>query len=64
MGQVELFEAALGVSEPWRVSDATFAPDEGRLDLYLDFPSGARFACPEGDAQACPVMLLYSRLAC
>lgn len=25
------------------------------MDLYLDFPRGARFACPEGDADACPV---------
>lgn len=55
MGQIELFEAALGISVPWRVSDATFTPDEGRLDLYLDFPRGARFACPEGDVEACPV---------
>jgi transposase len=58
MDQRELFQAALGVSEPWRVSDATFTAEEGRLDLYLDFPSGARFACPEaheGDAEACPV---------
>ena len=55
MGQIELFQAALGVADPWQVSDATFDPDEGRLDLYLDFPRGARFACPEGDAEACPV---------
>ncbi|CAN5751695.1 hypothetical protein BH20ACT11_BH20ACT11_08780 [soil metagenome] len=51
MDQRELFQAALGVAEPWRVVDATFAPEEGRLD----FPRGARFACPEGDADACPV---------
>lgn len=55
MAQIKLFEAALGIAEPWQVSDATFAPDEGRLDIYLDFPRGARFACPEGDEDACPV---------
>lgn len=55
MGQLALFQAALGIGEPWRVIDATFTADEGRLDLYLDFPRGARFACPEGDAEACPV---------
>jgi transposase len=55
MDQRELFQAALGIREPWRVSDATFDTDEGRLDLYLDFPRGARFACPEGDEDACPV---------
>lgn len=55
MGQVELFEAALGIAEPWRVSDASFDPEEGRLDLYLGFARGAHFACPEGDEDACPV---------
>jgi transposase len=55
MSQIELFEAALGVAQPWRVSDASFDPDEGRLDLYLDFPRGAHFSCPEGDARECPV---------
>jgi transposase len=29
--------------------------DRKRLDLHLDFPKGARFACPEGDAAACAV---------
>lgn len=55
MDQRQLFQAALGLSEPWRVSEATFDPEEGRLDLYLDFPSGAYFACPDGDENACPV---------
>ena len=55
MSQIELFEAALGVAQPWRVSDASLDPDEGRLDLYLDFPRGAHFSCPEGDARECPV---------
>ncbi len=55
MDQRELFQAALGVAEPWQVSDATFTAKEGRLDLYLDFPRGAHFDCPEGDAEACPV---------
>jgi hypothetical protein len=55
MAQIKLFEAALGIAEPWQVSDATFAPDQGRLDIYLDFPRGTRFTCPEGDEDACPV---------
>lgn len=33
MDQRKLFQAALGVAEPWRVVDATFAPEEGRLDV-------------------------------
>lgn len=28
MGQLELFQAALGIAKPWRVLDATFAPEE------------------------------------
>lgn len=55
MDQRGLFQAALGISEPWRVTDATFDPEQGRLDLYLDFPRGAHFSCPEGDAEECPV---------
>ena len=50
-----VFQAALGISEPWRVTGAEFDPDEGRLDIHLDFARGARFACPEGDEDACSV---------
>lgn len=48
-----MFGAALGLSEPWRVVSVEFAQDAGRLDVGLDFPRGARFACPEpGCAEA------------
>lgn len=49
MGEVELglFTAALGLSAPWRVTRTEF--DGMRLDLYLDFPRGARFPCPAKD---------------
>jgi hypothetical protein len=59
----ELFTGALGLVAPWRVArsefvksdeavstkDAAVAPvrDAGRLDLFLEFPRGARFRCPE-----------------
>lgn len=55
MDKLGLFQAALGIAEPWRVTEASFDPDTGRLDLHLDFVRGARFACPEGDQAACPV---------
>jgi len=42
-----LFGAALGLAAPWQVVLVEFDPDAGRLDLGLDFPRGARFACPE-----------------
>jgi transposase len=55
MAEIDLFQAALGLPEPWRVVGAEFSADRQRLDLYLDFPKGVRFACPEGDAAACAV---------
>lgn len=51
----ELFQAALGIAEPWFVDRITFDAGERQLDLYLDFPRGARFPCPDGDAGACTV---------
>ncbi len=71
MSNLELFRAALGLEEPWLVertgfTDATGAVvvsgaavgvGEGRLDLWLNFPRGATFACPvPGCVQGgCPV---------
>jgi hypothetical protein len=51
----DLFQAALGLAEPWQVTRTEFDATARRLDLYLDFPKGARFGCPEGDEPACPV---------
>src|SRR6266511_2810760 len=51
----DLFQAALGLAEPWQVVRSEFDATARRLDLHLDFPQGARFACPEGDQPACPV---------
>lgn len=42
----ELFRMALGLSQPWTVAKIEFSHDQGQLDLWLDFPSGSRFACP------------------
>src|SRR5680860_242088 len=50
-----VFQAALGITEPWRVTEAIFDPERGRLDLQIDFARGARFGCPECDEDACPV---------
>jgi len=43
----EMFGAALGLAEPWRVTSVEFDQEAGRLDLELDFPRGARFRCLE-----------------
>jgi transposase len=56
-GRVGLFTAALGLGEPWRVSEAEFAEDAGQLDLHVGYPRGTRFACPEPGCERdrCPV---------
>ena len=39
-GGLGLFTAPLGLGEPWRVTDAVFAEDTGRLDLHVGYPRG------------------------
>lgn len=46
MKERELFEQALGLTDPWRVKKVEFSQEEGRLDIWLDFPKGAVFRCP------------------
>jgi len=43
----ELFRVALGLAQPWVVSRIEFSQEQHQLDLWLDFPSGSPFACPE-----------------
>jgi transposase len=47
MNEKALFQLALGLSEPWYVSNTTFDPDAKRLDICLDFKPGHSFPCPE-----------------
>jgi hypothetical protein len=42
---LELFTAALGLGELWRVSQAEFDEESGRLDLRVVYSRGARFSC-------------------
>jgi transposase len=48
-----LFRVALGLSEPWIVSRIEFSAEQHQLDLWVDFPSGSRFACPECGRTGC-----------
>ena len=47
----DLFEAALGLSPPWKVASFDFGPeaggDRGRLEIRLEFERGGRLPCPE-----------------
>ena len=42
MHDFDLFSAALGLEEPWRVVDVRFDAERRRLDLRIDFAKGAR----------------------
>lgn len=46
---LSLFQAALGLSDPWQVVSVEFDANTKRLDLRIDFPRGATFCCPECD---------------
>ena len=50
---MELFRVALGLAEPWVVSKIEFSAEQRRLDLWVDFPAGSRFACPECGREGC-----------
>ena len=54
MVQEQLFSLALGLVPPWLVDRASFSVEGKRLDLYIDFPRGSRFACPVCGRE-CPV---------
>jgi transposase len=47
MHDVDLFQQALGLEQPWEVVEVTFDAEQRRLDLRIDFPRGAVFCCPE-----------------
>jgi transposase len=49
MDELGLFTQALGLSKPWQVIDLKFSKEDGRLDLWLDFPKGAKFPCSCGE---------------
>lgn len=46
MKQKDLFKLALGLEDPWMVREVRFSPEEGKLDIWLDFPRGSTFSCP------------------
>ena len=49
----ELFRVALGLAAPWRISKVEFSVEQQQLDLWVDFPPGSRFACPECGRSEC-----------
>ncbi len=53
MRDIDLFQAALGLTPPWRVEAVEFDEGKGRLDLYIDFAPGASFRCPVCGREDC-----------
>ena len=45
--EIALFNLALGLTPPWQVVNVRFDAGAKELHLYVDFPQGSRFPCPE-----------------
>ena len=54
MRDTSLLQLALGVAPPWTVVSSDFDTVARRLDIYIDFTAGSRFACPSCGAADCP----------
>jgi transposase len=52
MNPEALFAIALGITPPWEVVGVEFSQENKRLDIRIDFPRGAQFACPVCGAAA------------
>ena len=46
MNSEELFRRLPGLEEPWIVKEIGFDHQEKRVDIFIDFPGGAKFPCP------------------
>ena len=51
----DLFTRALGIQGPWRIQDVQFSEQEQELHIYLEYPRGSRFRCPECGKDGVPV---------
>ena len=42
-----LFQLALGIQSPWKVTEIELDTSANKLDIYIDFERGATFQCPK-----------------
>lgn len=47
MQDVDLYQAVLGITSPWKVTRVDLALDAGQVDVYVEHAAKERFACPE-----------------
>jgi transposase len=52
---LETFQAALGLAEPWLVTGSTLDLEQRRLEVHIEAQKGARFDCPACGAAGCRV---------
>ena len=52
--ELQLFQRALGLTPPWTVTRTKLDPSDSKLDLWIDFLPGSRFACPKCGTMSCP----------
>ncbi|CAH1198107.1 hypothetical protein NTGBS_290003 [Candidatus Nitrotoga sp. BS] len=43
----ELYRCLLGMNEPWTVGRVDLEMERQQVDVYVERPSGTRFACPD-----------------
>ncbi|MEQ1611519.1 MAG: hypothetical protein ABL904_02105 [Hyphomicrobiaceae bacterium] len=55
MRDTQLVQPGLGINSPWFVATSNFEGEKKRLDIEVDFKSGARLPCPDCKAADCPV---------
>lgn len=47
MRDTDLYQAVLGLSDPWRVSTVQLDPKEQRVDVWTEHIEGTKWRCPE-----------------
>jgi len=47
-----LLKKTLKIEEPWEVTKVEFIENESKINIYLDFPRGSVFKCPQCELEA------------
>ena len=53
MQDTKLFQLALGLSDPWQVTDCKLDLEQECLNIDVDFIRGSTFGCPKCNAKGC-----------